>query len=657
MLSRSPASIRLATAILCVALLASCATPDGGGANSKPRTPPGPPEEITIYKLSGSATMQRGATLTPLRSGAQVREGQPIQLGPKSQMQLNIGKRALLDLGPHARLVVHKLSRSGDAGDRATWLRLERGYLRVVWSENQDGRSWPLELSFARWAAKVGPGEYFFDSARHNASACASRGELDLSGVPETVPATMSDSCVTLRAQTPPRQIALREADWDALRTRRTLDGTLKKAAAYEAALAIANLEQEMKSPVPSRKSATRSARAKTPAARNTPVRPTAPKLATVLPPAVSTPAPARAPAPPPPRRREIARAPSPAAHVSVPLPQTAPLPPVEVARPAPRFTPPAQPPPAEQEQEIAVIELPLTPPPAAAVRVSPPPPPQVAPEPQRAVVIETPAPPEPAPIPAEEAERFAPAPEQPAPAVLVLAMDAPVEEFAPSGNEVIVVTESQFTASPEVTEESPYVLPVPPVVVIDAPDAEATPQTGIELALAAPATEPAPVYESSPRAVAPVYESSAPRAAQLPPTALPAAVAPVPELPPLEYDVALAAPAASAAPAPSAQVFSELSAEPLDEPAPVPASLGSAEGNEWMVNVASYSTPEFAEQQKRELIARGFPATVRNETVRGRASYRLVIEGMPTEAAALTTVGELDARLGLQSAWVLRKR
>jgi hypothetical protein len=74
-------------------------------------------------------------------------------------------------------------------------------------------------------------------------------------------------------------------------------------------------------------------------------------------------------------------------------------------------------------------------------------------------------------------------------------------------------------------------------------------------------------------------------------------------------------------------------------------------------VNVATYAAPEMAQQHAQQLIAQNFKANVRQETVRGRSSYRVVIEGLPTEAAAQAAVADLGTRWGVRSAWAMRKR
>ena len=79
----------------------------------------------------------------------------------------------------------------------------------------------------------------------------------------------------------------------------------------------------------------------------------------------------------------------------------------------------------------------------------------------------------------------------------------------------------------------------------------------------------------------------------------------------------------------------SAMLAPPIEPPSPAPA--------EWIVNVATYPSIESAEQHVQQLIAQNYAASVRHETVRGRSSYRVVIEGIPSEVAAQSATEDPD--------------
>jgi hypothetical protein len=89
---------------------------------------------------------------------------------------------------------------------------------------------------------------------------------------------------------------------------------------------------------------------------------------------------------------------------------------------------------------------------------------------------------------------------------------------------------------------------------------------------------------------------------------------------------------------------------------APGLAPADADPGGEWIINVETYASLESAEQQAAKLRAQNIQATIRNETVRGRSSYRVVVEGLATEIDAHAMRDRLVSTLGMRQAWVFRK-
>lgn len=503
---------------LAALLLAGCATPGGHGGGvdaSRAATP----EVLTVQDVQGAATLQQGSTVTALRAGMTIGEGLPVQVKAGSVLRLNLGKLALLELGPQSRLIVHKLPRAGDVTQRATWLRLERGYLRVVAAASVDGRRWPMELSFARWLAKFGGGEFFFDSAIKNASACAAQGTMQLSGVPDSTPAKMTEPCVKLRAQNAPTLLTLAADDWDVLRRQRTLAASLRKAEvreASEAARALAALEKELAAEARAKQAARRAA-ARQEAARQ--------RIATL---------------PPAPARTAL-------------QPQ------------------PATPPPA------------IGPPPVAAARST--------------------GPINPVPSPAAP----------PAPALAEPAAVPPALALAP-----------QLESPPLYTE----------------PDKLGASRLD-DSAAAAPAVESATTERAALSAGTALSTPGEPL--QLPPDADPL--------------LASSTAATDSGPAVGDSGKTELALLSPAVPSPATESEEIAPAGRWIVNVESHATMRAAEEQANALAANGFPAKVRIETFRDTTSYRVVIEKDYSEAAAMAVVEDLDTRMGMESAWILRQQ
>lgn len=563
-------------------LLASCAIPgpqSGRSASTEPVLPPRIMDTVRVSDLQGTATLQQAGRRVALKPEADIGENQPVQVGAKSSLRLSLGKRALFELGPNSRVVVHQLPRDGSGGVRATWLRLEQGYLRVLASD--DRADAPIEVSFSRWAAKLEAGEYFFDSRENAASACASRGPLRLSGVPEWTPQNLQEPCVNLEARRAPVEIALREDDWAILRSKRRLQPTLAKAAKWQASHALARLEQENKKAPGRGRSVTERASLSDSASIDANPR----KLGEPYGASVQT----IAFLPPTPAVWEI---------------QT---PAYAVAAPAPALVfyadPPAEPLADSSEPAAATRgpahELPT-------IRVDSSPAPDVAFVPPPAAVTST------------ISEAYVP--DVPAAHSAASAYSAPAAAAIVESPTVV----DEVTAGPVAAEVA-----VSPVVETPAPD------TAHADAVATGSADSMPSLKWSHELQAGGH-------------ATPAGTIPPEPAPPFEV-ASYQAQDGVVAGGDSAVSESAMLAPPIESPNPDVA--------EWIVNVASYPSIESAEEHVQQLNAQSYAASVRHETVRGRSSYRVVIEGIPSEVAAQSAVSDLSSRLGVRTAWVLRKR
>lgn len=491
-----PASqaLHLVAASVSITLLYSCAAPmyhrSGGLFSPAPTMPPPVLDIVQVHELRGSATVQSGTQRIPLKVETEIHENQPVQVGSRSTMRLALGQRALIDMGPNSRFVIHKLPRDGKGEERATWMRLEQGYMRVVWSD--DAGDTPMEVSFGRWAARIGAGEHFFDTRGETASACSTSGAMRLAGVPEWTPRSLSEPCVTLEPHRAPVEVALREKDWDTLRTKRKLQPTLARAAEQQASRALARADKDG-------------------------IRTVSWKPATA-PGAFSA----------------DQLAPGPAPQVSA----------------FSRHTPPVIQIPAQTPVEIPVVVQ---------------------------------APPEPAPT------------------------------ITPEDVPTVAVTETET-----VTTTTGYGAPV---IVVPTEQPAPAPETTTVAMATAPGLKWTESLETDTSNLQPVAPAAAEVASIEEPSAAPVAVAPAP---------VVEMPGSNAA---------------------------DSSGAEWIVNVATYAAPELAQQHAQQLIAQNFKATVRHETVRGRSSYRVVIEGLTSETAANSAVADLGTKWGVRSAWAMRKR
>lgn len=180
-----------------------------------------------VSGLHGTAIVHRSGSREALQVDAAVHENQPVEVGAHSGLRLMLGERVLLELGPDARIVLPRAetARQDAATTGATWVRLERGYLRVVAPADQPSRS--IGVAAGHWTALAGAGETFFESSSETLSACSQRGVVQGSGAPISRSHSSSMSCVQLVPDRAPAEMALREQDWHGVRRHRRLTARL----------------------------------------------------------------------------------------------------------------------------------------------------------------------------------------------------------------------------------------------------------------------------------------------------------------------------------------------------------------------------------------------------------------------------------------------
>lgn len=198
-----------------------------------------------------------------------------------------------------------------------------------------------------------------------------------------------------------------------------------------------------------------------------------------------------------------------------------------------------------------------------------------------------------------------------------------------------------------------------PPMPVVSAPAVVVAESAPAAEAGATPASAPASAAETAGSELAqPVV--AAPVAAVTPTPAPPAEAAPAESdaqvsvvAPPVSMRrlADAVSPTNSSAPAPSSTAPAN-GAEVLELPADPVAS-----GPEWIVNVMTLADPLAASEHVQRLTTAGYPALLRAEQVRGRASYRVIVAGLSSDQAASRMVELLRKNLGYTAAWSLQKR
>lgn len=282
------------------------------------------------------------------------------------------------------------------------------------------------------------------------------------------------------------------------------------------------------------------------------------------------------------------------------------------------------------------------------------------------------------APVPAPtRASRIVPPPPPP---LAVVPRESDALERVPATVGVAVRPSTLDPRTLEAASVPPAVAPPPAAAapVPAAPDSAAVPAPRQPALERAPATvgvamRPSTVLEPVARGGVQPRLTLSPALTRVPqvlpaagpaPAPSPAAPASAPEAG-TEAEAAVAVPApplTPSAPLPPPVSLRPLSGEPpsLAEPvAPViaPGLAPPASGNpEWIVNVMTVTDPKVANEHLAELARLGYPALLRQEVVRGHASYRIVINGIGSEQGARRTA-QLLAGKGYPGAWPLQKR
>lgn len=224
--------------ILVLALLAlgttAASAADAPAETTAPAPPPfSVPRVLTVDSVEGTVRIRRGATTVPATVGTLVHEAEVLQLEPRSRARLSIGDQTLIDLGPSSRLRVQQLGREDGSG--MTNLRLDYGYLRMVWADPDGRKDRPAAISFGRWAAMVSSGEFFFDAQQKGrARACGLAGDLVFAGAGGDTPKRLNGACADLPSGKQSTTVTPSTVEWQAMRDQFTLRPDLGKAVALQ---------------------------------------------------------------------------------------------------------------------------------------------------------------------------------------------------------------------------------------------------------------------------------------------------------------------------------------------------------------------------------------------------------------------------------------
>lgn len=145
------------------------------------------PSLMRLERLQGSGEVVNGPSRDELVEGVELQAGDELQLAPGSRASLTLGRNGVLELGPGASIRIELLPFASFSDDLRTVLRLQGGYLRVIWKQRPWDVDWPLAIELGADRANLKTGEYYFalDAAKAAsvgaATACVAEGQIALS--------------------------------------------------------------------------------------------------------------------------------------------------------------------------------------------------------------------------------------------------------------------------------------------------------------------------------------------------------------------------------------------------------------------------------------------------------------------------------------------
>lgn len=135
---------------------------------------------LSVDQLMGASQLTRNGIATALTSADPVVDQDRLQTGDGARLTLKLGAHGFVDLGPGADATIERLPYASFAIDLRTVLRLQKGYLRVVWNRPATATTWPLFVRVGAHRLQLSSGEFFFESNGNTVTACAASGQMQL---------------------------------------------------------------------------------------------------------------------------------------------------------------------------------------------------------------------------------------------------------------------------------------------------------------------------------------------------------------------------------------------------------------------------------------------------------------------------------------------
>lgn len=155
------------------------------------------------------------------RSGSALAAGDAVSTSAQAHVDLQLYRYGQFDLGENSALQLLRLPFSGYDSDLSTDLRLQHGYVRIVW-KRPGSLLWPLTIAYGERRVSLSPGEYFFDSSAAE-QLCIAGGEAMVSGASGQQQMLHGPACYRLHGELTPQRSERSVEDFIAMRGARRI--------------------------------------------------------------------------------------------------------------------------------------------------------------------------------------------------------------------------------------------------------------------------------------------------------------------------------------------------------------------------------------------------------------------------------------------------
>lgn len=180
---------------------------------------PGLAQVLSVESIQGKVTLERPEGSRSLARGDVLRSGDRLRTGKQANLRLNFARYGFVDLGADSELRIERIPHASFATDLRSVLRVDQGYMRMVWKHPQISTSWPIFVYVDQQRASLTSGEYFFEHRSGRQIACVAAGQMAVTDGQDGVARSLHpQACYRLYVGLPPQRILRESGDWVAIR-------------------------------------------------------------------------------------------------------------------------------------------------------------------------------------------------------------------------------------------------------------------------------------------------------------------------------------------------------------------------------------------------------------------------------------------------------